>query len=311
MPLYLVTGGAGFIGSHLTEELIRRGEQVRVVDSLITGHRKNLAHLTGIDFREGDLADLAVAKRAVEGVDYVLHQAAIPSVPRSVEDPITSNRANIDSTLNVLVAARDAKVKRVVYAASSSAYGNTPMLPKQEDMPPHPLSPYALQKLVGEQYMQLFTTLYGLETVSIRYFNVFGPRQDPSSAYSGVISVFAKALLENRAPTIHGDGEQTRDFTYVANVVDGVLRAVKAPGASGHVVNVATGTRISLNQLFASMRELVGSRVDVAYGPPRNGDVKDSLADITRARALLGYEPLVSFEAGLKKTIDWYRSGTN
>ena len=311
MPLYLVTGGAGFIGSHLTEELIRRGEQVRVVDSLITGHRENLAHLTGIDFLEGDLSDLAIAKRAVEGVDYVLHQAAIPSVPRSVEDPITSNRANIDATLNVLVAARDAKVKRVVYAASSSAYGNTPTLPKQEDMPPHPLSPYALQKLVGEQYMQLFTTLYGLETVSIRYFNVFGPRQDPSSPYSGVISVFAKALLDNTAPTIHGDGEQTRDFTYVANVVDGVLRAVKAPDASGRVVNVATGTRISLNQLFAAMRELVGSRVDVAYGPPRNGDVKDSLADITRARKLLGYEPLVSFEAGLKKTIDWYRSGTN
>ena len=255
MSLYLVTGGAGFIGSHLTEELIRRGEQVRVVDSLITGHRKNLAHLSGIDFLEGDLADLAIAKRAVEGVDYVLHQAAIPSVPRSVEDPITSNRANIDSTLNVLVAARDARVKRVVYAGSSSAYGNTPTLPKHEDMPTNPLSPYALQKLVGEQYMQMFTALYGLETVTIRYFNVFGPRQDPSSPYSGVISVFAKALLENKAPTIYGDGEQTRDFTYVANVVDGVLRAVKAPGASGQVVNVATGSSISLNQLFASMRE--------------------------------------------------------
>ena len=311
MSSYLVTGGAGFIGSHLTEELIRRGEQVRVVDSLITGHRKNLEHLSGIDFIEGDLAELPVARRAVAGVDYVLHQAAIPSVPRSVEDPITSNRANIDSTLNVLVAARDAGVKRIVYAGSSSAYGNTPTLPKQEDMPPHPLSPYALQKLVGEQYMRLFTTLYGLETVTIRYFNVFGPRQDPSSPYSGVISVFAKALLENRAPTIHGDGEQTRDFTYVANVVDGVLRAVQAPDASGQVVNVATGSSISLKRLFASMRELIGSSVDVAYGPPRNGDVKDSLADITRARTLLGYEPLVSFEAGLKKTIYWYRSGTN
>ena len=309
MPSYLVTGGAGFIGSHLTEELVRRGEQVRVVDSLITGHRKNLAHLSGIDFLEGDLADLAIAKRAVQGVDYVLHQAAIPSVPRSVEDPITSNRANIDSTLNVLVAARDARVKRVVYAGSSSAYGNTPTLPKHEAMPTNPLSPYALQKLVGEQYMQMFTALYGLETVSIRYFNVFGPRQDPSSPYSGVISIFAKALLENKAPTIYGDGEQTRDFTYVANVVDGVLRAVKAPDAAGQVVNVATGTSISLNRLFASMRELLGSRVDVAYGPLRNGDVKDSLADITRARTLLGYEPLVSFEAGLKKTIDWYRGG--
>jgi nucleoside-diphosphate-sugar epimerase len=311
MSSYLVTGGAGFIGSHLAEELVRRGEQVRVVDSLITGHRKNLAHLSGIDFLEGDLADLAIANRAVQGVDYVLHQAAIPSVPRSVEDPITSNRANIDSTLNVLVAARDARVKRVVYAGSSSAYGNTPTLPKHEGMPTNPLSPYALQKLVGEQYMQMFTSLYGLETVTIRYFNVFGPRQDPSSPYSGVISVFAKALLENKAPTIYGDGEQTRDFTYVANVVDGVLRAVKAPGAAGQVVNVATGSSISLNRLFASMREMLGSRVDVAYGPLRNGDVKDSLADITRARALLGYEPLVPFETGLKKTIDWYRGGTS
>ena len=311
MSLYLVTGGAGFIGSHLTEELIRRGEQVRVADSLITGHRKNLAHLSGIDFLEGDLADLSVARRAVQGVDYVLHQAAIPSVPRSVEDPITSNRANIDSTLNVLVAARDARVKRVVYAGSSSAYGNTPTLPKHEGMPTNPLSPYALQKLVGEQYMQMFTTLYRLETVTIRYFNVFGPRQDPSSPYSGVISIFARALLENTPPTIYGDGEQTRDFTYVANVVDGVLRAVKATGAAGQVVNVATGSSISLNRLFASMRDIVGSRIDVAYGPPRSGDVKDSLADITRARTLLGYEPTVSFEDGLRKTLDWYRGRSN
>jgi nucleoside-diphosphate-sugar epimerase len=309
MSSYLVTGGAGFIGSHLAEELLRRGEQVRVADSLITGHRKNLAHLSGIDFVEGDLADLAVAKRAVDGIEYVLHQAAIPSVPRSVEDPLTSNRANIDATLNVLVAARDAGVKRVVYAGSSSAYGNTPTLPKHEDMPTHPLSPYALQKLVGEQYMQMFTSLYGLETVTIRYFNVFGPRQDPSSPYSGVISIFARALLENKSPTIYGDGEQTRDFTYIANVVDGVLRAVKALGASGQVVNVATGSSISLNQLFASMREILGSSLDVAYAPVRSGDVKDSLADITRARNLLGYEPSVSFEAGLKKTIEWYRSG--
>jgi nucleoside-diphosphate-sugar epimerase len=309
MSLYLVTGGAGFIGSHLTEELIRRGERVRVVDSLITGNRANLAHVQGVDFVEGDLAELDVATRAVRGVDYVLHQAAIPSVPRSVEDPITSNRANIDSTLNVLVAARDAGVKRVVYAGSSSAYGNTPTLPKHEEMPPNPLSPYALQKLVGEQYMQMFTTLYGLETVTIRYFNVFGPRQDPSSPYSGVISLFARRLLENKAPTIYGDGEQTRDFTYVANVVDGVLRAVKAPAASGHVINVATGTSISLNRLFQVMRELTGSRVDVQYAAPRSGDVKDSLADITKARKLLGYSPSVPFEEGLKKTVEWYRAG--
>ena len=310
MASYLVTGGAGFIGSHLTEELLRRGEQVRVVDSLITGHRHNLAHLSGIDFLEGDLADLSVAKRAVQGIEYVLHQAAIPSVPRSVDDPITSNRANIDSTLKVLVAARDAGVKRVVYAGSSSAYGNTPTLPKQEDMPANPLSPYALQKLVGEQYMQMFTALYGLETVTIRYFNVFGPRQDPSSPYSGVISVFAKALLNNSAPTIYGDGEQTRDFTFVANVVDGVLKAVKAPGASGHVINVATGSRISLNRLFTSMRDMIGSRVEAKYGPTRAGDVKDSIADIAKAGTLLGYEPTVSLEEGLKKTIDWYRSAT-
>src|SRR5688500_10706279 len=308
MPLYLVTGGAGFIGSHLTEELIRRGERVRVVDSLITGHRTNLAHVQGVDFVEGDLAELDIAKRAVRGVDYVLHQAAIPSVPRSVDDPITSNRANIDSTLNVLVAARDAGVKRVVYAGSSSAYGNTPTLPKHEDMPPNPLSPDALQKLVGEPYMPVFPTLSGVVPVPIRYFNVSGPPQDPSSPYSGVISLFARALLENKAPTIYGDGEQTRDFTYVANVVDGVLRAVTAPAASGHVINVATGTSISLNRLFQVVRELTGSRVDVQYAAPRRGEVKDSLADITKARKLLGYSPLVTFEEGLKRTVEWYRA---
>src|SRR5688572_29592626 len=241
MAQYLVTGGAGFIGSHLAEELVRRGESVRVVDSLITGKRENLAHLPQVEFIEGDLAEPGVAARAVSGVDYVLHQAAIPSVPRSVEDPVTSNRANVDATINLLVAARDARVKRVVYAGSSSAYGNTPTLPKHEEMPPRPLSPYALQKLVSEQYCQMFTELYGLETVTIRYFNVFGPRQDPSSPYSGVISVFISALIDGRSPVIHGDGEQTRDFTYVANVVDGVLRASEAPAAIGQVINVATG----------------------------------------------------------------------
>ena len=228
MAHYLVTGGAGFIGSHLCEELARRGERIRVVDNLSTGKRENLAHVEGVEFMQGDLADLDVAKRAVAGMDYVLHQAAIPSVPRSVEDPITSNRANIDASLNLLVAARDAGVKRVVYAGSSSAYGNSPTMPKVETMPTAPLSPYALQKLVAEQYCQMFTRLYGLETVTIRYFNVFGPRQDPSSPYSGVISLFISALCEGRRPKIHGDGEQTRDFTYVANVVDGVLRACHA-----------------------------------------------------------------------------------
>jgi UDP-glucose 4-epimerase len=238
----------------------------------------------------------------------VLHQAAIPSVPRSVTDPITSNRANIDATLNVLVAARDAGVRRVVYAGSSSAYGDMPTLPKREDMPTDPLSPYALQKLVGEQYLRLFTRLYGLETVTIRYFNVFGPRQDPSSAYSGVISLFAMRMLEGRAPTIQGDGGQTRDFTYVANVVDGVLRACTAPRASGEVINVAVGGRISINELCARMASVLGSTVQPEYTPPRAGDVRDSQADITRAREILGYEPIVSFEEGLRRTLEWYKA---
>ena len=254
MSLYLVTGGAGFIGSHLAEALVGQGEHVRVVDSLVTGNRRNLAHLPDVDFIEGDLADLDVARRAVEGVDFVLHQAAIPSVPRSVQDPMTSHRANVEASLNLLIAARDAGVKRLVYAGSSSAYGNTPTLPKVETMPSAPLSPYALQKFVAEEYCRLFTRLYGLETVTIRYFNVFGPRQDPSSPYSGVISLFIRALCDGRQPTIYGDGEQTRDFTYVTNVVDGVLRACHAPDASGEVINVATGGRISLNQLFLAVR---------------------------------------------------------
>src|SRR5678815_1665093 len=303
MSKYLVTGGAGFIGSHLSEELVRRGHTVRVADSLITGKRSNLDHVHGVEFLEGDLADEAFARRAVEGIEYVLHQAAIPSVPRSVKDPIASNRANVDATLNVLVAARDAGVKRLVFAGSSSAYGNTATLPKREDMPSSPLSPYALQKVVGEEYLQMFTRLYGLETVSIRYFNVFGPRQDPSSPYSGVISVFATALLENRPPKIYGDGEQTRDFTYVANVVDGVLRACDAPQASGEVINVATGGRISLNQLFRTVRDLVGADLEPLYEAPRAGDVKDSQADIGKARRLLGYQPSVSFEEGLRNTV--------
>ena len=308
MAHYLVTGGAGFIGSHLSEELVRRGHRVRVADSLITGKRSNLDHIPGVEFLEGDLAEPEFARTAVAGCEYVLHQAAIPSVPRSVKDPLTSNRANVDGTLNTLLAARDAGVKRLVFAASSSAYGDTPTLPKHERMPTNPLSPYALQKVIGEQYLQMFTRLYGLETVSIRYFNVFGPRQDPSSPYSGVISVFATALLENRPPTIYGDGEQTRDFTYVANVVDGVLRACEAPRASGEIINVATGGRISLNQLWDEMRKLVGADTSPVYAEPRAGDVRDSQADTSKARELLGYEPLVTFEEGLGKTVEWYRS---
>ena len=308
MAFYLVTGGAGFIGSHLTEELVRRGDRVRVVDNLVTGKRRNLAHIPGVELLEGDLADGDVARRAVDRVDFVLHQAAIPSVPRSVEDPLTSHRANINATLNVLLAAREARVRRVVYAGSSSAYGDTPTLPKDEVMPTAPLSPYALQKLVGEQYGQLFSRLYGLETITIRYFNVFGPRQDPSSPYSGVISLFITALAEGRAPTIYGDGEQTRDFTYVANVVDGVLRACEAPNVAGEVINVATGGRISINALFHALRDLLGARVDPVYAEARRGDVRDSQADISKAQRLLGYQPIVSFDEGLKKTVDWYRT---
>lgn len=310
MAFYLVTGGAGFIGSHLVEALRRRGDRVRVADSLVTGKRENLAHIDEVEFLHGDLADEAFARQAMAGgVEYVLHQAAIPSVPRSVEDPITSNRANIDATLNVLVAARDAGIRRVVYAGSSSAYGNSATLPKQEDMPTAPLSPYALQKLVGEQYMRMFTELYGLSTVTIRYFNVFGPRQDPSSAYSGVISLFIRYLVEGRSPTIHGDGSQTRDFTFVANVVDGVLRAAAAgPEASGQVFNVATATRISLNDLFATVKAITGAQVEAVHGPSRAGDVRDSLADITRAERVLGYRPTVSLEDGLRATVDWYAS---
>jgi len=310
MATYLVTGGAGFIGSHLTEELVRRGHRVRVLDSLITGKRRNLDHIPGVEFVDGDLAEPGVAEQAVSGVEYVLHQAAIPSVPRSVNDPVTSNRANITSTVNILVAARDGGVKRLVYAGSSSAYGNTPTLPKQEAMPTNPLSPYALQKLVGEQYCQLFTTLYGFETVTTRYFNVFGPRQDPGSPYSGVISLFSTALLEGRQPVIYGDGEQTRDFTYVTNVVDGVLRACEAPGVAGEVMNVATGGRISLNDLLRTMNRILGTKIQAIYQEPRAGDVNDSQADISKARRLLGYTPIVDLEEGLRRTLDWCRTQT-
>jgi len=308
MSRYLVTGGAGFIGSHLAEELVRRGHAVRVVDSLVTGKRGNLDHIPGVEFIEGDLADPAVARQAVQGVDYVLHQAAIPSVPRSVDDPFTSHRSNLDATLAVLVAARDARVKRLVFAGSSSEYGNSPTLPKREDMPTNPLSPYALQKSAAVQYCQMFTRLYGFETVSIRYFNVFGPRQDPGSPYSGVISLFATALLAGKPPTIYGDGGQTRDFTYVANVVDGVLRACDAPNTAGEVINVATGSRISLNELLRVMNRIVGTNLQATYKDVRQGDVKDSQADIAKAKALLGYSPSVGFEEGLTRTLDWCRT---
>jgi UDP-N-acetylglucosamine/UDP-N-acetyl-alpha-D-glucosaminouronate 4-epimerase len=306
---WVVTGGAGFIGSHLAETLAGRGEHVRVADSFITGRRENLAAIRRpFELVEGDLADEDVARRAVAGADYVLHQAAIPSVPRSVEDPLTSHRANVDATLQLLLAARDAGVRRVVYAGSSSAYGDQDALAKREDMPTRPLSPYALQKLVGEQYMRLFTTLYGLETVSLRYFNVFGPRQDPSSPYSGVIALFVTALMAGRPVTITGDGGQTRDFTYVANIVDGVLKAAEAPGVAGEVINVATGQEISINELAATLGDILGAPTPPLHIEARPGDVRHSLADITKARTLLGYEPTVDLTEGLRKTVDWYRA---
>ena len=308
MAAYLVTGGAGFIGSHLVEELVRRGERVRVVDSLVTGHRENLLAVADqVEFIEADLADGGVAHAAAAGMDYVLHQAAIPSVPRSVAEPVFCHRANVDATLNLLVAARDAGVRRLVFAGSSSVYGNVAVLPTGEGVPLDPLTPYALQKLMGEQYAKLFTSLYGLETVTTRYFNVFGPRQDPSSPYSGVISLFIRTLLDGRPPTVYGDGEQTRDFTYVANVVDGVLKACHAPGIAGQAINVATGGRVSLNQLFDTLRALTGSTLTPHYGPPRTGDIRDSQADIQRARTLLGYAPTVSFDDGLAHTLAWAR----
>ena len=303
MAILLVTGGAGFIGSHLAAELLARGHHVRVVDNLATGVITNVP--AGAEFIEGDLTDAATAAEAVRGCEVVLHQAALPSVPLSIAQPRQSHDANINATFNILIAARDAGVRRVVYAASSSAYGDSVVLPKVEGMPADPQSPYALQKHVGETYCLLFTQLYGLETVSIRYFNVFGPRQHPSSPYSGVLSLFIKAALSSSVPTIYGDGEQTRDFTYVDNVVDGVLRAIDAPDAVGEVINVATGGRISLNQAWAALAAIVGPLPDPSYGPARPGDVRDSQADISKAQRLLGYRPQVGFEEGLRRAVQW------
>jgi len=305
---YLVTGGAGFIGSHIVEELLRRGQTVRVADDFSTGRRENLPEGGRVELIEGDLAEPEIARRAAEGMDFVIHQAAIPSVPRSVEDPVRTNRANVEASLQVLVAARDAGVKRLVYAGSSSVYGNSAVLPKREDMRPAPLSPYALQKLMAEMYCQLFTSLYSLETVTTRYFNVFGPRQSPSSPYSGVISLFIKALASGQAPTVHGDGRQTRDFTYVSDVVSGVLRCCDAPSVSGEVLNLAPGSRVSLLEVLRSLQTILGSEAEPVFGPTREGDVRDSQADIGKARRLLGFEPVVPLHEGLRRTVEWYRS---
>lgn len=312
MAKYLVTGAAGFIGSSLVRALLQRGDTVRGIDNFSTGKRANLCDVVGqMDFQEGDILDLEASRRACDGMDYVLHQAAIPSVPKSVLDPLGNNRANVDGTVNVLVAARDAKVKRVVYAASSSAYGDTPTLPKREDMAPSPLSPYAVAKLAGEHYMTSFYRCYGLETVSLRYFNIFGPRQDPSSPYSGVLAKFTTQMLSGERPTIFGDGETSRDFTYIDNAVSANLLACLAPAeeCAGRMFNCATGQRVNLNETFAALKKLTGYKGDPNYGPERAGDVKHSLADISLAKKHLGYRPLVDFEEGLRRTVEWYRSG--
>lgn len=306
---YLVTGGAGFIGSNIVDELVRRGASVTVLDDLSAGKESNLTGVRDkIDLHVGSITDLATTQKACEGADYVIHLAARTSVPRSVKDPIESNRVNIDGTLNVLVAARDAKVKRLVYAASSSAYGETPTLPKIETMTAAPISPYGVTKYVGELYAQVFGRVYALENASIRFFNVFGPRQDPTSQYSGVLSRFMLAILDGQTPVIYGDGEQSRDFTFVSNVVDEVLRACEAPGASGKVFNGGTGARITLNQVLQQLGQITGKTITAKYEPERNGDIRDSQADISLARGVLGYEPQVMFEEGLRRTWEWYKA---
>ncbi|MBM4277106.1 MAG: SDR family oxidoreductase [Deltaproteobacteria bacterium] len=311
MAKVLVTGGAGFIGSNLTEALLKAGHRVRVLDNLSTGKRENLVFEEAYPFLEmieGDICDLITCEKAVEGIEYVFHQAALPSVQRSVEDPLTSHSVNTGGTLNLLIAARDAGVRRVIYAASSSAYGDTPTLPKKEEMVPNPLSPYALQKFIGEQYCRLFFQLYGLETISLRYFNIFGPKQDPNSIYSAVIPKFIDALISDRPPVIFGDGEQSRDFTYIDNVVHANLLAMDAERTQGEVVNVACGRRVSLNQLLKILQDVIGSHILPLYEEPRKGDVRHSLADTKRGKAILNYDPRVRIEEGLRRTVEFFKN---
>jgi nucleoside-diphosphate-sugar epimerase len=307
---YLVTGGAGFIGSNIVDELVRRGHEVSVFDDLSSGKEANLAGVCSkIEFHAGSVTNLAAVTAACQGADYVIHLAARTSVPRSVQDPIETNLVNIDGTLNVLVAARDARVRRVVYAASSSAYGDTPSLPKVETMPAAPISPYGITKYVGELYAQVFGRVYGLENACVRYFNVFGPRQDPTSQYSGVLARFMLAVLRGESLVVYGDGEQSRDFTYVDNVVDETLRVCESPNASGMVFNAGTGERITLNDVLKLLERITGRTVRVRYDSPRPGDIRDSQADIGLARRVLGYEPRVRFEEGLQRTWAWYKGG--
>ncbi len=308
MAGYVVTGGGGFIGSHIVEELLRRKQTVKILDDFSTGKRENVAPFKNdAEIIEADLAGAASLGQALKGVDYVIHQAAIPSVPKSMIDPVKSHRANVNGTLNLLVACRDAGVRRVVYASSSSLYGDSPTLPKHEDMTPNPLSPYGAQKLFGEMYCQVFTKAYGLETVSLRYFNVFGPRQDATSQYSGVLALFIPAVLMDRRPAIYGDGLQSRDFTYVQNVVEANLLACTVPGVAGQVFNIACGDRITVNSMLQQINKITGKDIHPIYAEARAGDIKHSQADIARARGRLGYEPKVSFEEGLRRTIEWYR----
>lgn len=309
MSSFLITGGAGFIGSHIVRRILKDGGKVRVIDNLSTGKKERLHDLEGaIEFISEDLSDPSVCDAAVSGIEYVVHQAAVPSVQRSIQDPRGTNRANVTGTLNLLESCRKHSVKKVVYAASSSAYGDTPVLPKSEDMPANPLSPYALQKFVGERYCKLYHALWGLETVSLRYFNVFGPDQDPLSEYSAVIPKFATRLQTGQPLVVYGDGEQSRDFTYVENVVEANLLALKATRGGGAVINIGCGSRLTLNQLIQCLEEILGVRAVVDYQKPRPGDVRDSLADIRLARELLGYEPKVAVEEGLRRTVEFFVS---
>ena len=312
MAYYLVTGGCGFIGSHLVEVLVQKGERVRVFDNCSTGKAKNIAHVKNrIELIDGDLRELDAVHQAVAGVDYVFHQGARPSVARSVADPILSNNVNINGTLNLLVAAKDAGVKRVVYAASSSAYGNIPTLPRSETLSPQPASPYAITKYVGECYCRVFTQVFGLETVALRYFNIFGPRQDPTSQYSAVIPRFIHAYLHGSSPAIEGDGEQSRDFTYIENAVHANLLACHAEGVAGEVFNIGCGEQTSINRLASLIGEMMETDAKPVYTPSRPGDVRHSRADIRKAQQLLGYEPKVELKAGLRRTIDWFLQRCN
>ena len=304
----VVTGGAGFIGSHLVDRLVELGHAVRVVDNFCTGKRENLAHVASrIELIEGDISCPEICRRACDDIEIIFHQAALPSVPRSVEEPALAHAANVDGTFNLLLAARDAGCRRVIYAASSSAYGESETLPKTENLTPQPVSPYAVNKLVGEYYCRVFSLCYGLETISLRYFNVFGPRQDPASQYAAAIPAFVTAILQGRQPTVFGDGEQTRDFTYIENVIHANLLAARAPQARGQVLNIACGRQVSVNEIIRQINRLCGTDIRPIYTDPRPGDVRYSLADISAARQVIGYSPRVHFEEGLQLSIDWYR----